>query len=558
MSRLVRLFGVAAVLLAALSSLPVRAAEQPEFRAYWVDAFGPGIFNAAEIDKLIADVKAANMNAIVAQVGRRGDCFCNNASMPRTEAAIAPAPFDPLQTLIEKAHAQGIEVHAWIITTSIWNSAIAPKDPSHVFNTHGPSRTGADNWLMMRNDGAYRAGADYLLDPGHPDAADYIVRMYTSVVEHYDVDGINFDRVRYPDTSGAPTWGYNPTSVARFQAATGRSDVPAPTDPQWMQWRRDQVTNIVRRVYLETYAINPDIRVSADTITYGYGPQDASVGGYENTRTYREVLQDWRGWMQEGILDQNIPMNYKREFCAAPNLSQPGCFNLDQRLAYEQWNDFAKDHQYNRHVAIGAAIYLNYIDGSIAQVRKALAPSSNGNPSHGWVGYAYRTPDALTNTGQRAGDISRAELTRALTQPSEYDPITPPVFAAPASVPEMTWKTQPTTGHVLGRVTTPDGTPFDQVTVELRNAETDALVATRLTDGSGVFGFVDLQPGRYKALVDNARAKGQRVIVFTVRAGEVTTVEVTPEPKQREGRTHITDRPGHDPHEAQSWPNGVR
>ena len=76
-------------------------------------------------------------------------------------------------------------------------------------------------------------------------------------------------------------------------------------------------------------------------------------GGWENTRTYREVLQDWRGWMEEGILDLNIPMNYKREhFTTEPN---------NQRRMYEEWNEFARDHQYARDVAIGAAIYLNFV-----------------------------------------------------------------------------------------------------------------------------------------------------------------------------------------------------
>ncbi len=300
MQRITRLLGV--VLLALSMTMGSLAAEpamagKAEFRAYWVDAFGPGLYNEAEIDKLVVDVKAANMNAVVAQIGRRGDCFCNNAIMPRTQASISPAPFDPLQTLVDKAHAQGIEVHAWIITTSIWNNLVAPMDPSHVFNTHGPSKTGQDNWLMLRYDGPNRAGNDYLLDPGHPDAADYIVSMYTSVIKNYNVDGINFDRVRYPDqhipnTGFMPDWGYNPVAVARFQQFTGRTDRPVPTDPQWMQWRRDQVTNIVRRVYLESYALKPQVRISADTITYGYGPQ--SVGSWEKTRTYSEVLQDRR------------------------------------------------------------------------------------------------------------------------------------------------------------------------------------------------------------------------------------------------------------------------
>jgi len=508
----------------------VAAADPPaeQFRAYWVDAFNEGLYNEAEIDELVAATKAANMNAIVAQVGRRGDCFCNRAVMPRTQAAIAPLPFDPLQSLIDKAHAEGIEVHAWIIATAIWNSGTAPRDPGHVYNTHGPSAIGDDNWVMTRYDGS-RPGDTYL-DPGHPAAADYIVGMYTSIVENYDVDGINFDRIRYPDGQLAAwpqdnSWGYNPVALARFHAAAGRSDRPLPNDPQWSQWRRDQITNIVRKVYLQSYAIKPQVRVSVDTITYGDGPDQ--LGGWEASRPYRETLQDWRAWMEEGILDLNIPMNYKREFCVT-GAEAPSCFGFPQRAWYEHWNEYIKDHQYDRQAAIGSALYLNSIPDSVAQIRKALAPSAAGNVAHGWVGYSYANPDSLATTNQRPRDTSRAELTRALTQPSEYDPVTPPVFAGPAVVPEMTWKTQPSTGHVMGTVTTAEGVPFDQVALELRDAETDALLGRRLTDGSGWFGFVDLEPGRYKVLVDGDRAQGRRVVVFTVRAGAVTTVQIQP------------------------------
>lgn len=525
----------------------------PQFRAFWVDAFGPGLYTPAEIDQLVADTKAANMNAIVAQIGRRGDCFCNRAMMPRTQAAIAPEPFDPLQYLIDKAHAEGIEVHAWVIATAIWNSATPPLNPNHVFNQHGPSKTGTDNWLLYRSDGAFRAGSDYLLDPGHPDAADYIVKMFTSIVANYDIDGINFDRIRYPDfTLGTlvPSWGYNPVAVARFQEATGRMDVPAPTDPEWTQWRRDQITNIVRRVYLESTALKPDIRVSAATITYGYGPQSVT-GGYEGTRTYGEVLQDWRGWMQEGILDINLPMNYKREhFTTEPN---------NQQRMYEEWNEFAKDNQHDRYVVIGSAVYLNYIPGSVAQVRKALAPSAAGNPSAGWIAYSYRTPDALTNANQALGPAQRAELIRALTQPSEYDPLTPPIFEFPVPAPSIPWKDQPTKGHLMGTVKTPDGVPFDQIHVDLYDAETDVLIATRVTDGTGWFGFVDLAPGRYKVKVDQARAHGHhQMVTVTVSAGEVATVELAPFKWGEEGNRPMHPQQGFDPNEPEMFMNGER
>jgi uncharacterized lipoprotein YddW (UPF0748 family) len=518
-----------------------RAVEEPaQFRAYWVDAFGEGIYTRAEVEELVASAVAGHFNALVVQVGRRGDCFCNRASMPRTQANIAPRPYDPLDTLIEVAHGAGIEVHAWIITTAMWNSSAPPLDPNHAFNQHGPSTTGYDNWLGVRYDGALREypvgrnasefpSANWFFDPGHPAAADYIVRMYTSVAENYDIDGLNFDRVRYPDLQmpewpNDSAWGYNAVALERFHAATGRSDKPLPTDPEWQQWRRDQVTNIVRRVYLETYAIKPWLRISADTITYEYGPHNPKWGSWENARPYREVLQDWRAWMEEGILDLNIPMNYKREHCTADGT---GCFG-NQRLMYEEWNEYAMDHQYRRQVAIGSALYLNTIANSVIQVRKALEPSAAGNTAVGWVGYSYRTPDELTNAGRRSGDASRAELTRALTEPSEYDAVTPPVFADPAAVPEMTWKTQPTTGHLAGTVRTADGAAFDQVRVDLFDAETDAFVGSRLTDGGGWFGFVDLAPGRYKAIVDGETVHGHRVVVVTIEPGGLTRAEITP------------------------------
>jgi uncharacterized lipoprotein YddW (UPF0748 family) len=534
---------------------------QSELRAYWVDAFGEGIFNEAEITKLVAQTKATNLNALVVQVGRRGDCFCNRASMPRTQAGISPRPYDPLDSLIAKAHAAGIQVHAWIITTAIWNSATPPLDPNHVFNLHGPTKTGADDWLMRRYDGANRAGADYLLDPGHPDAAEYMVRMYTSVAANYDIDGLNFDRVRYPDQNlttsfpGVSQWGYNPVAVARFQQLTGRADVPTPDDAQWMSWRRDQITGVVRKVYAETYAIKPHLAISADTITYSYGPQ--TQGGWENTRTYREVLQDWRGWMEEGILDINIPMNYKREHLTVePN---------NQRRMYEEWNEFARDHQYARDVAIGSAIYLNFVESSVIQVRKALTTNANGNAAIGWVGYSYRSPDCLSvapfcGAPSRTTDESRAELTRALTQPSEYDTVLPPVFSTPASVPPMPWKVAPTKGQLAGTVKTNTGIAIDQILVEVRDPVTDALVISRLTNGLGYVAFIDLAPGRYKVFVaDDARVTGKRVELVNVSAGALARFAITPFAKGDEGRRLPKETtPAFDPMEEQLLPNGER
>jgi len=101
------------------------------------------------------------------------------------------------------------------------------------------------------------------------------------LVRQYDIDGLHLDRIRYPEISIAgqtpasgASIGYNATSVARFQRRHGipaGSPPPAPNDAAWSQWRRDQVTALVRRIYLSAIAIRPSLTVSAALIAFG-GP----------------------------------------------------------------------------------------------------------------------------------------------------------------------------------------------------------------------------------------------------------------------------------------------
>jgi hypothetical protein len=227
---------------------------------------------------------------------------------------------------------------------------------------------------------------------------------------------------------------------------------------------------------------------------------------------------------------------------------------------YVEWNEFIKDNQYDRQAVIGPAVYLNYIDGTIAQVRKALAPSAAGNYAAGWIAYSYRTPDAIANANPNSPAIAaaqRAELIRALTQPSEYDPLTPPVFAEPAPIPSIPWKDQPTQGHVMGTVTTPDGEVFDQIRVDLyRGAD---LIASRLTDGNGWFGFANLAPGNYRVRVDRTRAHGHHWnVAVHVSAGEVAAVELTPFKWGEEGNRPMHPKHGFDPAEPDTFETGER
>lgn len=464
-----------------------------EYRALWVDAFHAGFRTASEVDALISNARTGNFNAVVVEIRKRGDAYYNSNYEPKAND-ISPPSFDPLAYLVSRAHDTNagarIEVHAWIVSFNIWNSLTAPTNAMHPFNLH-------PDWLTQDNSGASWDGGNYAFDPGHPGVQQHTFNVAMDIISNYDVDGLNFDYIRYAGN----VWGYNPVAVDRFNRKFGSTGEPAPTNPQWLQFRRDQVSALVRKVYLSTAALKPHVKISADTITWSPAPT-SETSWTNSSAAYTSVLQDWRSWMQEGILDLNIPMTY-----------------FDQAtypVQWQNWNVFAKDHRYNRHLAVGPGIYLNTVSNGLYQMRHALSASPLGNPSDGLCVYSYAVPTDEPG-------ISRATFLSALTKTNtawQYDPNPSPLFVNPATVPVMPWKAAPTRGHLKGIVAGGvAGNTLDGAALTL----TGPTNRTLFTDATGFYGAVDLAPGAY-TISAQAPGFGTQSSNFTVNAGVVSTI----------------------------------
>ncbi len=490
------------------AELPVTTSQ---FRAFWVDAFHPGFKSRREVDQLIRDMQSANANSVIVQVRRRGEVYYSSTLEPRSEDPELEPGFDALAYLIERAHAARppIEVHAWLATFPIWPVAKSPpSDPRHVYNLHGAGAQGDANWLSWSYDGRQHDGENYSLDPGHPGALRHTVEVYLEVVRNYDVDGIHFDYVRYMDRE----YGYNPVNVARFNARFGRTGKPDPGDLAWSQWRRDQVTAFVRQTYLRAIAIKPHIKVSAALIAWGSGPVREEE--WERSSPMVRTFQDWRAWLEEGVLDLAIPMVYFR-------YQDPKA-----RVWFDQWTTWAKDHAYRRQVALGISAFMNDVQDTLAQVKRALSPSPNAKPLVGVSFFSYASPDpstarAWTTITGTSGDWTPLDgrLIRALSSPPGEGQKA--VFSEKARVPDMPWKERPDLGHVMGWIEGPDGRPADGATVRLSGPQE----ASTVTDGTGFYGFVDLPPGSYRLTAVYQGRELSTAATVEVRPGQVTQVK---------------------------------
>ena len=482
-------------------------AQTAEFRALWVDGFNPGIRTAQEADQLVAEAKANHFNALIVQVRRRADAFYLKSLEPPVEDPAYDPAFDGLAYIIEAAHREGIQVHAWMNAMPVWRTnQELPKDPRHVLNQHGFKAPGEDNWLTAMPDGTQQFPVGYFLDPGHPAAADYIARVYVNLVKNYAVDGIHFDYIRYPETDkalprGAPV-GYNAVALGRFRRATGRTDVPDPGDRQFIEWRRQQVTQLVRRVYLEVKAVNPRLRVSAALIPWGKPP--AKEKDFSDSAPMQRIFQDWNGWLREGILDMAIPMNYADEQ------------NPQRREWWNGWIKFEKEHTHGRQLAVGIGSYMNLPQDTLAQLSRVRQPEKKGTASG--VSFFSYTGAMKRTTPPTPRPPDAFQFLREGVTGSQ------PLFAGAAEVPRMPWVDAPTSGSVIGRLHAPDGTQFDGAVVQIRRSGWFPFRGSKkvIADGNGYFGFATLKPGRYHLSV-KGRSAG---VEATIRAGEVSQAEL--------------------------------
>ena len=237
-----------------------------------------------ELALLLDSLKALNVNCVMLQTRVRGDVLYPSKIEPFSKVLTGVSGrnpgYDPLAFAIDECHKRGMQLHAWIVTLPLGKVQHARSHGSRALNKVFPElcRVYEGNWYM---------------EPGEPATAQYLARLAAEMVTNYELDGIHLDYIRYPDHPSKYPDGY---LYRRYGKGRSLSD-----------WRRANITRIMREVYNKVKSIKPWVRVSC-----------APLGKYDNLTAYssrgynarRTVYQETQEWLREGIVDAVFPMIY--------------------------------------------------------------------------------------------------------------------------------------------------------------------------------------------------------------------------------------------------------
>jgi uncharacterized lipoprotein YddW (UPF0748 family) len=361
----------------------------------------------AELVDLLDRAGATGINTIVLQVRPAADAVYASplepwASLLTGTQGIDPG-YDPLEFAIREAHRRGMELHAWVNPFRAGNAA----DSVRMATTHV--------WRAQR-DIVRRYGTLLWLDPGEPAAQEHSLRVIADIVARYDIDAIHADDYFYPypqnDASGQPIAFPDDETYARYGGGLSRGD-----------WRRANIDRFVERLYEQTRAARPALKVGLSPFGIWRPGNPPGVQGLD---AYASIYADSRKWLQRGWVDYLAPQLYWA--IAAPQQSFPALLDWwhAQNVAGRHiWPGLAA---YRVNNGTASAFTLQEIPEQIRLTR--ARPGTGGGTGH----LLYNTTWSLKRDGGALATALRADLYAHTAVP----PASPWLGAAAPGAPAIT------------------------------------------------------------------------------------------------------------------------
>ncbi len=236
-------------------------------------------------ERVMPELKSLGINMAVLRIAGGTAAFYASKVQPDIQDPLAPDG-DWLAEAVRHARSNGIEIHPYV------NNCVVE------------GRTSPKTLAALRAAGRLQEGPDgQPIDwfcPSQEINFEAMERPMVEIVSNYDVDGIQYDFIRYPSSSGC----FCEKCRKRFETETGKpvahwpqDCVDGPRHGEWVEFRCSRISALVERISTRIRQVNPKVKISA--AVFRDWPDCRENNG-----------QDWARWCREGWLDFVCPMNY--------------------------------------------------------------------------------------------------------------------------------------------------------------------------------------------------------------------------------------------------------
>ncbi len=350
---------------------PVKASSPNEMRAVWVPFMSIDMSREEDksekafkkkFDNIVSGAKKCGMNTLIVHVRPYGDALYKSSYFPWSHIVggtqgVNPG-YDPLAYMVEAAHKQGMQFHAWInplrIQLSGTPSIIAQDNPL----TKWKNDVSKKDWIATNGDGKY-------YNPAYSQVRKLIADGAQEIAKNYDVDGIQFDDYFYPTQNPE----FDKTAYDNYSKSASKNGKPL----SLMEWRRGNINALVSLVYSEIKAVNPNI-------SFGIAPQ----GNVQNDLNMGADVSTWCS--VKGYVDYICPQLYV-------NFDNPV---LPFDSAAQNWHKLVKNT--NVKLYLGLAVYKSGSDADNGTWKKSnniLAQQVNVGRKTNCDGFMFYSWDYL-------------------------------------------------------------------------------------------------------------------------------------------------------------------
>lgn len=269
-----------------------RATATTELRGVWVsDVDSEVMHSRATMAALAERLAGLRLNALYPVVWSQGETFYPSDVMVKRGAArisrrygLGTGDRDPVADWLALGDRHGLDIVPWFE----WGLKVPADSP--LARQH-PEWLSCDETgkSTFDQDGTATAYLNFV----HPEVQRFYEDLAVEFVTRYDVPTIQFD----DHLSLKNTFGYDEFTLARYREETGRAERPAPDDADWLAWRAAKLTQFVARISQAIKAAKPGIELSVAPNPYPW--------------SYKNYVQDWPSWVEDGIVDEVVVQVYR-------------------------------------------------------------------------------------------------------------------------------------------------------------------------------------------------------------------------------------------------------